>query len=145
MRQTFAPALLLLLSACGGGAEKTEAPAEPGGQAQSHGHVVAHEPTDLRFEVEIDAVDFRTPPRKPPRIAAEGETAPQQPGAPGEGVFGVRRAPRRVGPQHLGGALSRRAQVWSPPAVMAYTRNGAARYAVLPNAAAGNGSSRNGT
>ncbi|MEJ6011270.1 c-type cytochrome [Novosphingobium aquae] len=35
MRQTFAPALLLLLSACGGGAEKTEAPAEPAGQAEA--------------------------------------------------------------------------------------------------------------
>ncbi|MFM6931711.1 MAG: c-type cytochrome [Novosphingobium sp.] len=35
MRQTVAPALLLLLSACGGGAEKTEAPAEPAGQAEA--------------------------------------------------------------------------------------------------------------
>ena len=35
MRQTFAPALLLLLSACGGGAEKTEAPAEPAGQSEA--------------------------------------------------------------------------------------------------------------
>lgn len=35
MRQSFAPALLLLLSACGGGGEKTEAPAEPAGQAEA--------------------------------------------------------------------------------------------------------------
>lgn len=33
MRQTFAPALLLLLSACGSGADKAEAPADPAAPA----------------------------------------------------------------------------------------------------------------
>ena len=35
MRQTLAPALLLLLSACGGGSDKAEAPAEPATQADA--------------------------------------------------------------------------------------------------------------
>ncbi len=35
MRQTIAPALLLLLSACGGGADKAEAPADPAAQAEA--------------------------------------------------------------------------------------------------------------
>lgn len=35
MRQTIAPALLLLLSACGGGADKAEAPADPAAQGDA--------------------------------------------------------------------------------------------------------------
>ena len=41
MRQTFAPALLLLLSACGGGSDKTEAPADTSAQSAAEPAPVA--------------------------------------------------------------------------------------------------------